>query len=284
MKSILLATDFSDRSERAAGRAIALASVHGAKLHLIHIIDDDLPKPIADEYERAAETALGEMAEAAKRKGAACTALLKRGEAHAAINEAAAETGAELVVVGSHRRDPMRNAFIGTTAERMIRAGTTPVLVVRSDEPKDYGCAVVAVDLAEEGIGHIERFQELGLAANNCLVPVFAYEAGQFHLMRRAGASLAELEAMFEEEKKTVEPTVRKLMSDAGLDPDQGVVKPILYNTPDTILKAAAEAKADLLVVGARRKTAFKRFTLGSVSEACLLRAEIDLLVFPPEE
>ena len=284
MKSILLATDFSERSDRAVGRAIALAKTHGATLHLVHIIDDDLPSRIGGGRQSAAAAQLEGLSDAVRQEGVECVISLKRGEAHEAISEAAAESAAELVVIGSHRRDPMRNAFIGTTAERMIRVGATPVLIVRAEDPKDYGCAVVAVNFAEEGIGHIRRLQQLGLAGNDCLIPVFGYDAGQFQLMRRAGTSLAELKAVFEEEKKTVAPVIDEMMREAGLNPSQALVKPVLFNTPDTILKAAAEAKADLLVVGARRKTVFKRYTLGSVSEACLLRAEVDLLVLPPED
>jgi len=284
MKSILLATDFSERSARASERAIALAKTHGAALHLVHIIDEDLPRRIADSQSQAAEAHLTEIAEAARAQGVTADVIAKRGEAHDAIPEAALELGADVIVIGPHRRDPMRNAFVGTTAERMIRVGSTPVLVVRAEPDGDYGRIVVAVNLEDEGIDHIERVQRLGMSQNDGLIPLFAYDAGQFHLMRSAGASQAELQAMFEEEKKAVLPTVAKLMGEAGLGPDQAVVKPILFNTPDTILAAAAEAKADLLVVGARRKTTFKRFTLGSVSEACLLRADIDLLVLPPED
>ncbi len=283
MKSILLATDFSERSSPAADRAISLARAHGAVLHLVNIIDGDLPSRIEDSQRSAATAQLDDLAAAVRQEGADCDTILKRGEAHEAISEAAAERAAELVVIGPHRRDPMRNAFIGTTAERMIRVGSTPVLIVRTEDPKDYGCAVVAVNIAEEGIGNIQRLQQLGLAGNERLVPVFGYDAGEFQLMRRAGTSLDELQAIFEEEKQTVAPTIAELMRETGLDPDQALVKPVLFNTPDTILKAAAETKADLLVVGARRKTAFKRYTLGSVSEACLLRAEIDLLVLPQE-
>lgn len=283
MKSILLATDFSERSRPAVDRASALAKAHGATLHLVHILDGDLPSRMEDGQQSAAAAQLEDLSDALEQKGLECVTSLKRGEAHEAISEAAKESAAELVVIGSHRRDPMRNAFVGTTAERMIRVGSTPVLIVRTENPKDYDRAVVAVNVADEGIGHIQRLQQLGLANNESLTPVFAYDAGEFQVMRRAGTSLAELQAVFEEEKKAVEPTIHELMRETGLDPQQAVIKPDLFNTPDTILKAAAEAKADLLVVGARRKTAFKRYTLGSVSEACLLRAEVDLLVLPPE-
>ncbi|MEL7028203.1 MAG: universal stress protein [Pseudomonadota bacterium] len=283
MKSIILATDFSDRAERAAARAIALAKAQGAALNLVHIVDAGLPSRISQSQQKAAEAQLEETAEAATAEGVGFAISVKSGEAHEAISEAAAETAAELIVIGAHRRDPKRNAFVGTTAERMIRVGSTPVLIVRSETPTAYGRIVVAVNLTDEGVGHLERVQKLGLSGADGLAPVFGYDAGEFHLMRDAGASQAQLQTVFEAEKTSIMPTVSKLMGEAGLGADQAIVKPILLNTPDTILSAAKEANADLLVVGARRRTTFKRYTLGSVSEACLLRAETDLLVLPPE-
>ncbi len=284
MKSILLATDFSDRAQRALARAMAIAKSHGATLHIVHIVDGDLRPRIAEQHERAASGQLDEYAKEAEESGVKCMVSVRLGEPFVALSEGAREAGAELIIIGSHRRDPMRNAFVGTTAERMLRVTSTPALVVRSDNMQPYRCAVVAVDLAEDGASHISRLRKLRLAADDAIVPVFAYEAGQFHLMRRAGATLAELKAMFEKEKAGVMPAINAQISAAGLKPEKAVVKPILFNTPDTILEAAAEAQADLLVVGSRRKTAMKRFTLGSVSEGCLRRADMDVLVFPPEE
>ena len=284
MKSILFSTDFSDRSEIALGRAIVIAKSIGAQLHIVHIVDSDMRARIADEHERVAKAQLEESASEARAQGAECAVSVKRGEPYESINAAAREVNADLIVIGSHRRDPMRNAFVGTTAERMLRVTSTPALVVRSNNVQPYRCAVVAVDLAEDGASHISRLRQLGLANDDAIVPVFAYDAGQFHMMRRAGATLAELKAMFEKEKAGVLPAINAQISAAGLSPAKAVVKPILFNTPDTILEAAAEAQADLLVVGSRRKTAMKRFTLGSVSEGCLRRANMDVLVFPPED
>ena len=41
MKTILVATDFSPRSDRALRRAILIARRQGATLVLAHVIDDD---------------------------------------------------------------------------------------------------------------------------------------------------------------------------------------------------------------------------------------------------
>lgn len=284
MKSILLATDFSDRADRAAKRAVALALSHGASLNLVHVVDQALPKRVFDAQKQAVLAQLEEISSHAETQGLTCSVLLKHSEAHEAICDASVETSSDLVVLGAHRRDAMRNAVIGTTAERMLLVGPTPLLIVRSDVIEDYSRPVIAVNLEEEGISNIKRFQQLGIARNELIVPVFGYDAGQYHIKRRAGTMLSELDAIFEEERKTIAPTVERFMKEAGLKASQAVVKPVHFNAPDTILSAAKEENADLLVVGSRRKTAFKRYTLGSVSEACILRAEIDLLVLPPED
>ena len=56
------------------------------------------------------------------------------------------------------------------------------------------------------------------------------------------------------------------------------------FDVADAILDAASKEKIDLLILGTRRKKAFDRLRLGSVSEAVLRRAEIDILVVPPPE
>ena len=41
MQRIMLATDFSERSDRALRRTVLLAKAHGAVLDLVHVVDDD---------------------------------------------------------------------------------------------------------------------------------------------------------------------------------------------------------------------------------------------------
>ena len=48
------------------------------------------------------------------------------------ILEIAEEIGAELVVVGLHRRSPVRKALLGSTAQRVLLEATCPVLAVRA--------------------------------------------------------------------------------------------------------------------------------------------------------
>jgi nucleotide-binding universal stress UspA family protein len=69
------------------------------------------------------------------------------------------------------------------------------------------------------------------------------------------------------------------------LAPDHAVVEWQLYpvtgteDVAQTILRVVAEAGAELLVIGARRRTPVGKFLLGSVTQTLILEAEVPVLV-----
>lgn len=58
---------------------------------------------------------------------------LDAGEASDAILGVVDEVGAELVVVGLHRRSPVGKALLGSNAQRILLDAPCPVLAVRSE-------------------------------------------------------------------------------------------------------------------------------------------------------
>jgi len=52
-----------------------------------------------------------------------------------AVLGVAREVGAELLVVGMHRRSPVGKALLGSNAQRILLNATCPVLAVRADDP-----------------------------------------------------------------------------------------------------------------------------------------------------
>jgi nucleotide-binding universal stress UspA family protein len=54
-----------------------------------------------------------------------------RKSAKLAILETAAELGADLIVMGSHRHSVLTDALLGSTTMKILHSATTPVLVVR---------------------------------------------------------------------------------------------------------------------------------------------------------
>lgn len=286
MKSILVATDFSSRSVPAVARGAALAKAAGAKLTVVHIIDDDQPESLAEAAEAEAQSLFEKLSQSIRSKyGVEVTTHVMRGEPHIKIHEAARNAGADLIVVGSHRRNLIRNAFVGTTAERSIRASDVPVLVARSPDGEPYRAPLVALDLNERDLNPFNSVKALDLFDAAQASVVFAYDLyGNYHLLRQAGATDAELQKYISEEEATVRPRALSILENAAVKPADVILKPALFNAYEPVLETAKEAASDLIVLGTKRKQAFERFRIGSISEAILRRAETDVLVVPPED
>ena len=62
MTSILVATEFSPRSDRALRRAIILAASLRLPIRIVHVVDDDRPLPLVTADRQVAERLLDEQA------------------------------------------------------------------------------------------------------------------------------------------------------------------------------------------------------------------------------
>ncbi len=86
----------------------------------------------ATSYLRAdAETYLEEAARPFRDQGFRVQTLVVEGEPAEAIRGAAAESGADLIVMGSHGHSQVRHFLLGSVTEAVIRGSEIPVLVVR---------------------------------------------------------------------------------------------------------------------------------------------------------
>lgn len=151
---ILVPTDFSPCSMRAADLAARIARSCGAPLVLQHASEvpdglhgDDAIQPSphgarvrVDAYAREGASArLGREAERLRASGAdlEVTTRVDLGEVEASILRAARETAADLVVMGTHGRTGWRRGLLGSVAEQVLRQATVPVLVLRNDDDAD---------------------------------------------------------------------------------------------------------------------------------------------------
>ena len=61
-------------------------------------------------------------------------ALVRLGQPHREITEAAKELHVDLIVLATHGYTGLKHAFLGSTAERVVRHAPCPVLTVRERE------------------------------------------------------------------------------------------------------------------------------------------------------
>jgi nucleotide-binding universal stress UspA family protein len=142
IKTILVATDFSEHCERALSFAVDLAEQTGSKVYLLHafvvpavgppmgsgLTLSDLSGRILRGAQDGLEKAIGSHQ---GRKVELCP-LLKEGDPRVIIPVAAEDLQADLIVVGTHGRQGVARALIGSVAESVVRTAEVPVVTVRA--------------------------------------------------------------------------------------------------------------------------------------------------------
>ncbi|MFN4003937.1 MAG: universal stress protein [Hylemonella sp.] len=143
-KHILVPVDGSATAQRAVQTAAGLARAFGSAVTVIYVID---PYPYTGlgsdfaygqaEYLAAAQAEAQEATQAARQTlEAAAVAPVTTAvvEAHAVwrgILDAAAERGADLIVMGSHGRRGLEKMVLGSVAQRVLTHAHLPVFIVR---------------------------------------------------------------------------------------------------------------------------------------------------------
>lgn len=142
-RKLLLATDGSARSRRAADCAVTLARSFNAELLALSAVPaypytafaGQQPEDLAAFRSRAAadgNDCLAPVEQAARAAGVRCTPLLvEEDEPARAIVSAAAAHGADLIVLASHGRRGLPGLLLGSETQKVLALAACPVLVLR---------------------------------------------------------------------------------------------------------------------------------------------------------
>jgi len=140
LDTILVPTDGSDCSERAAAHAIGLAAATGATLHIVHVVDlgvlpVDGSGALLDELQRAGQQALESVIDRADEADVSSVqASVLSGTPYRAIVDYADAEDVDLVVMGTHGRTGFDRYILGSVAERVVRLSDQPVLTLDGQE------------------------------------------------------------------------------------------------------------------------------------------------------
>ncbi len=145
IRRVLAPVDLSDRSVLAARHAAALASVYGAELDLVFVLDTvSIPAGPYDAIGGVALAGLGERVqvdldalahrlqeEVPTLRGHVATHL-QLGHPVIEILDFAEATGADLLVLGSHGHTGVERLLLGSIAEQLVRSASSPVFTLKS--------------------------------------------------------------------------------------------------------------------------------------------------------
>jgi manganese transport protein len=137
-RKILVPLDHSKRDRAAVAHAAALARLHGATVHLLHV-EEGATSQLYGPDASTAEVATGaryfqDIAAALRREGISAELLVAHGRnPRTEIIRTAAELQPDLVVMGAHGHSGVQDLIFGATINAVRHKVRAPVLVVTGD-------------------------------------------------------------------------------------------------------------------------------------------------------
>lgn len=285
MKTIVVATDFSERSDRAIRRAKLLAREFDSKLHLVHVVDDDLAQAIVLAERDASTKILEEMTNTIEgNDGLECDFRVVLGKPFFGINQVARDLKADLIVVGPHRRQLLRGILVGTTVERTIRTSDRPILLANGVPAASYSRSLIASDLSAFSEETIRTANTMGLLGRLNVSLLHVFSGPGMALMNRASLSEDEKRYYIAGERTRAAKEVASFMDKLDVDGMSTILKPATSSIVGTICDTATELSAELIVIGTSARSAILRVLLGSVTEGVLSTTDRDVLAIPPQQ
>ena len=289
LRTIITATDFSAPSRHAAQRAALLARSSGATLTLQHTVGgsalDDLRRWLADDSQAAgaieadARQRLEELAaEMARAQGITVTTHLSIGHPVEQVIRHADEVDAGLVVTGTRGAGFFRGVVVGSTAERIAKRSSRPVLMVRQLPHEPYRRILVPVDFSPWSRSAIELARHVAPQAS--LVLMHAVELPFEGKMRLAGVADDTVARYRDAARREAQQRLHELAADSGLGADR-----VRLSTPGgadpwmLIVQEEQEHDCDLVVIGRQGRHAVDEFLLGSTTRMVISEGAADVLV-----
>jgi nucleotide-binding universal stress UspA family protein len=140
IQKILIPTDGSDHSNRAAEYGIGIAKVHDAQIIVVYVVDEIVIEQFSNSTERKAiETDLRKDGERftnytlrlADKTDVKATSMLVKGRPYEQIVDIAKRLDIDLIVMGTYGRRGSERILLGSVAERVIEYSPCPVLVIK---------------------------------------------------------------------------------------------------------------------------------------------------------
>ena len=207
----------------------------------------------------------------------------REGRAEDVLSAAAAETTADMVIVGEHAHPRGIWSTLGSTAEALVRTARVPVLLARSvpdGEPRRILTAVDESPHARAALAWTRLLaQRFGAAVTACHVfrPVFLGAARAVSGMEAS----AELET---EQRRQTREWLEGVLRQSGFRNGDAAVR-IEAGDPASALVAAQRGGGfDLVVIGSRGAGGAARLLLGSVANGVLRGASCPVLVVSDRE
>lgn len=297
---IVVPLDGDTFSETALPIAARLARDSGARLHLVHVLDM-LRRPayartieptdwwggkamsVADEY-------LADLAKGDWRTGVHVTHTIVTGTIDAAILEEARKADADLIVMTTHGRPPLQRLWLGSTADRIARTATVPVLFVHGANegarvpPPTFRSLLVTLDgsqLSETVLPHAKTFAQVNQSEIRLLLVVEPVRLPVTALPTGMDATEPIVDAIAQRDQDAAD-YLDRVAHELG---DVRVTTELVTSedrVAESILAVIEQREIDAVALATHGRGGFRRFVLGSVADKLLRGSNVPVLLCRP--
>ncbi len=273
VRPIVVPLDGSKIAETALPIAVRMAELYKAPLCFVHVIDDD-DAAGAGEIDRARGIFVSYVAGMVKSHGIGeipfSTTVVEGAAARAVLDIA---SSARLVVLASHGRGGLQAAFVGSVADKIVRAAVVPTLVVPMGGPETLDKAPILVALdgskaAEEGL---EAAREIAAATGATVALVRA-----FSVPPPAGI---EFVAYPVDLMTTLQEGAEEYLAQTAHEGERSFC--VLSSPVEAVDQVATQLDAGLVVMTSHGKGFAQRLALGSSTDRALHALKRPLLIVP---
>jgi len=296
IERILVPLDFSPASVEALDYAVWLAKQFRAAIHLVHVYPPDEASSVP-----GAGHLLFQSAEAIERLNEELTGIHRKhvptfrpenchihgGRPYEEIVGVAHEIDADLIVLSTRGHSGLKHLLLGSTAERIVRSATCPVLVARKPKQRSKGSReaflirtiLVPTDFSQCALAGTEYAAFLARVLGSTLRLFHAmYPYTNYVFVDRAGVRLSVLAEAVEETARQEMDALKQMDFLRGLPVETELLPGLAV---DEICAAGGDPDVDLIVTSTHGRTGLKHALIGSVAEHVVRYAERPVLVVP---
>lgn len=272
MKTIIVPIDFSEQSENALKVAASLAKKHDSEILALHMLE--LNEAMISSSEgfhpeqtvfllKLAEKRINEFLDKPYLKEVKkITPIIKHFKVFGEVNDVAAKHNADMIIMGSHGTDGLKEIFVGSNAERVVRNSDIPVLVIK-DELDDFKVSdfVFACAFKEESLIAYHKAKS------------FADKLGaKIHLVyiNTPGDNFLSTQDAYDK--------VSKYLEKAGAGKEVSIYND--YSVEKGVLNYSESIKADVIGIPTHGRKGLSHFFMGSIGEDIANHSKIPVMTF----
>lgn len=203
---------------------------------------------------------------------------VRDGRAEHVMAAAAADAGANLIIVGEHARPRAMWSSLGSTAEALVRCSPVPVLLARGELAGPPKRILVGIDESAHAMAALQWARLLSQRTGAALTAVHVFRPVYLGVAE-AVSGMHAARTLEEKQRQQTEEWYRRQLDAAGCPPETTALELASGEPASALVAAQRGGNFDLVVVGSTGAGGIGRMLLGSVATAVLRGASCPVLV-----